>query len=349
MSTRMRRGQPRPHHPADPPNPAPVPAHEKQHAFPLGGLSRLLTVAMLAFVLIFAFRPTAYQVVEASDPVIAAAGDIACDPGVSTYHSGNGTSTSCRQKYTSNLLVNTGLTAVLPLGDTQYYCGGYSAFEKVYDPTWGRVLSMTHPVIGNHEYLTSGGTGCGSSASGYFQYFGSNAGPSGKGYYSYDIGAWHIIALNSNCSKVGGCGSGSPQYTWLKNDLASHSNLCTLAYWHHPLFSSGGYTLSSVKSFWNLLYQYHADVVLNGHAHIYERFAPQTPSATADSHGIREFIVGTGGANHTYLATTARNSQVRNNNTFGVLRITLHSGSYAWKFNPESGASFTDSGSTSCH
>jgi hypothetical protein len=314
-------------------------------------LARLLAAGLLLFLLVFAIRPTAYRVVEASDPVIAAAGDIACDPSISTFRGGNGSSTSCHEKYTSNLLVNTGLTAVLPLGDTQYECGGYDAFLQSYGPTWGRVLSISHPAAGNHEYLTSGGTDCSttSNASGYFQYFGANAGTPGKGYYSFNIGAWHIIALNSNCSKVGGCGSGSPQYNWLKADLANHSNLCTLAYWHHPLFSSGGYTSTSVKPFWTLLYTYHADVVLNGHAHIYERFAEQTPSATLDSHGMREFIVGTGGGNHTALTATAANSEVRNAATFGVLRIILHSGSYAWKFVPESGATFTDSGSTACH
>jgi hypothetical protein len=205
-----------------------------------GKAARLLLAGLLLFLLVFAVRPIAYQMAEASDPVIAAAGDIACDPSISTFHNGNGSSTSCREKYTSNLLVGTGLTAVLALGDTQYECGGYDAFLKSYDPSWGRVLSMTHPALGNHEYLTSGGTDCASGAAGYFDYFGSSAGSPGKGYYSFDIGAWHIIALNSNCSKVGGCGSGSPQYNWLKSDLAAHSNLCTLAFWHHPLFSSGG-------------------------------------------------------------------------------------------------------------
>ncbi len=347
MRSHSHLGQPRP-------GSSPTPAIQPHDAVPknrqpvLGGVVRVLLVGLLAFVLVFAFRPTAYQVVEASDPVIAAAGDIACDPSSPTYNSGNGSSTSCHQKYTSNLLVNTGLTAVLDLGDNQYNCGGYTAYKEVYDPTWGRVLSMTHPVPGNHEYLTSGGTDCGSNAAGYFEYFGSSAGPSGKGYYSYNIGAWHIIALNSNCSQVGGCGSGTPQYNWLKNDLATHSNFCTLAYWHHPLFSSGGYTSAAVKAFWDLLYTYHADVVLNGHAHIYERFAPQTPSGTASTSGMREFIVGTGGGNHTAIGTIAANSQVINNNTFGVLRLILHSGSYVWSFTPESGATFTDSGSTAC-
>jgi hypothetical protein len=217
-----------------------------------------------------------------------------------------------------------------------------------YNLSWGRFKSITRPVPGNHEYLTSGGTDCASSASGYFQYFGSLAGTQGKGYYSYDVGAWHIIALNSNCGNVGGCSSGSPQYNWLKSDLAAHTNKCVLAYWHHPLFSSGGYTSSAIKPFWSLLYTYHADVVLNGHAHIYERLAPQSPSGAADSHGIREFIVGTGGSNHTSLGTAAPNSQVRSSTVYGVLRIVLHSGSYAWSFVPQSGQTFSDTGSTAC-
>ncbi len=322
-----------------------------RHAlFSIGRIPRFLLASSIAFLLATTIPPSAYQVALASDPVIAAAGDIACDPAASGFNGGLGTSSICRQKYTSDLLVNTGLTAVLDLGDNQYACGGYQAFLESYAPSWGRVKSITHPAVGNHEYITSGGTDCSTNAAGYFEYFGSAAGTQGKGYYSFNIGSWHIIALNSNCGNIGGCASGSAEYTWLKNDLASHSNLCTLAYWHHPLFSSGGYTTTSVKPFWQLLYTYHADVILNGHAHIYERFALQSPSGAADSsHGIREFIVGTGGSNHTSLGTVAANSQVRNATTYGVLRIILHSGSYAWKFVPQSTQSFTDSGSTACH
>jgi acid phosphatase type 7 len=289
----------------------------------------------------------------ASDPVIAAAGDIACDPMQSTFNNGSGTSNSCRQKYTSNLLVNAGLTAVLDLGDNQYYCGGYNAFLQSYDLSWGRVKSITHPSVGNHEYLTSGGTDCTSSnegAAGYFDYFGSAAGKPGQGYYSFNVGAWHIIALNSNCSNVGGCGSGSPQYKWLQADLAAHTNYCTLAYWHIPLFSSGGRANSNSKPFWQLLYNYDADVILNGHDHIYERFGPQDPNGVADSaRGIREFIVGTGGSDHTTIVKVVPNSLVRNTDTFGVLKLTLHPASYSWQFVPESGKTFTDSGSRLCH
>jgi chitodextrinase len=289
----------------------------------------------------------------ASDPVIAAAGDIACDPTNSSFNAGNGTSNSCRQKYTSDLLVNANLAAVLPLGDNQYYCGGYQAFLQSYDLSWGRVKGITHPVVGNHEYLTSGGTGCttaNAGAAGHFNYFGAAAGQPGKGYYSYDIGAWHLIALNSNCGDAGGCGSSSPQGQWLEADLAVHSNLCTLAYWHIPLFSSGGRASSNTQSFWQALYNHNADLILAGHDHIYERFAPQTPGGTLDTvRGIREFIVGSGGANHTSLATIFANSEVRNVDTYGVLKLTLHPTSYDWQFVPEAGQTFADSGTTQCH
>jgi acid phosphatase type 7 len=293
----------------------------------------------------------------ASDPVIAAAGDIACDPANSKFGGGNGVPTdpgACHQKYTSDLLVDAGLAAVLPLGDIQYYCGGYQAFLQSYDLSWGRVKDITHPVVGNHEYLTSGGTDCTSAnagAAGYFNYFGTAAGNQGQGYYSYDIGTWHLIALNSNCEDAGGCSPSSPQGQWLESDLNAHSNFCTLAYWHIPLFSSGGYTAENSQSFWQTLYNHNVDLILNGHAHIYERFAPQAPNGTSDiARGMREFIVGSGGANHTDLtATTASNSEERNDKTFGVLKLTLRSTNYEWQFVPEAGQTYTDIGRGACH
>jgi hypothetical protein len=289
----------------------------------------------------------------AGDPVIAAAGDIACDPANTAFNNGLGNSASCRQKYTSDLLVSMAPSAVLDLGDNQYYCGGYQAFVQSYNLSWGRVKSITHPSVGNHEYLISGGTGCttaNAGAAGYFQYFGAAAGSAGQGYYSFDIGTWHIIALNSNCENVGGCGSTSAQYKWLQADLAAHTNLCTLAYWHIPLFSSGGRATANSLPFWNLLYAANADLILNGHDHIYERFAPQTPTGALDPvRGIPEFIVGTGGSDHTSITTIAANSLVRNASTYGVLKLTLHAGSFNWRFVPEAGKTFTDSGTTACH
>ena len=293
------------------------------------------------------------SVAGVGDPVVAAAGDIACDPTNGHYFGGNGDAVTCRQKYTADILANGGFAAILALGDNQYFCGGYSAFLQVYDKSWGRVKASTHPVVGNHEFLTSGGTGCdptNTAAAGYYKYFGAAAGQAGKGYYSYNIGAWHLVALNSNCGDIGGCSSGSAEYNWLAADLAAHPNFCTLAYWHIPLFSSGGRAASNMRSIWKLLYDNGADLVLSGHDHIYERFAPQTSTAVRDTaRGMRSFIVGTGGANHTSVETVAANSELRNASTYGVLKLTLHSTSYDWKFVPEAGKTFTDSGTAQCH
>jgi chitodextrinase len=315
----------------------------------LGSVGILLAGALVPFLPASSIATTA----AAGDPVIAAAGDIACDPTNTHYFGGAGDSNTCNQRATSDMLVNGGYAAVLPLGDNQYYCGGLSAFDQSYDPSWGRVKSMTHPVVGNHEYLTSGGTGCDPSnaaANGYFSYFGSAAGQKGQGWYSYDIGTWHLVALNSNCGDAGGCGSGTPQYNWLSADLAAHQNTCTLAYWHIPLFSSGGRAASNMRSLWALLYSKGADLVLEGHDHIYERFAPQTSTGVLDNAlGIRSFIVGTGGANHTSIATIAANSQVRDATTFGILQLTLHPSSYDWKFLPVPGKTFSDTGTGACH
>jgi len=276
------------------------------------------------------------------DPAIGAAGDIACDPTSSSFNGGNGTSGSCRQKAVSDVMLNANLTAVLALGDIQYEDGVLSKYYESYDPSWGRLKNITRPVVGNHEYLTAG-------ASGYFTYFGAAAGDPTKGYYSYDIGAWHIIALNSNCSKVGGCGAGSTQEQWLKADLAAHPNICTLAYWHHPKFSSGQHgSRSDYDVFWKALYAAGVEAVLNGHDHIYERFDPQNPGGAADPNGIQQFVVGTGGKNHTSIASVQPNSAARNTDTSGFLKLTLHAASYDWQFVPESGKTFTESGTRNC-
>ncbi len=289
----------------------------------------------------------------ASDPVIAVAGDIACDPASSSFNAGNGTSTACRQKYTSDLLVGANLAGVLMLGDGQYECGSLQAFMQSYDLSWGRVKSITYPVLGNHEYQTTGSTNCTSAnagAAGYFDYFGAAAGTRGQGYYSFDIGAWHLIALNSNCTEVGGCTNSSPQGQWLQADLAAHTNMCTLAFFHHPLFSSGSHKSSNALPFWQLLYQHNTDLILDGHDHLYERFAPQSPNGTADPvMGIRQFTVGTGGEDHHPLSTIAANSEARSADTFGVLKLTLHPTSYDWQYVSEAGGTFTDSGSSPCH
>jgi lysophospholipase L1-like esterase len=284
----------------------------------------------------------AHEVLE--NPVIAAAGDIACDPADPSYNGGLGTATACRMKYTSDLLVNLNPAAVFTLGDNEQSDGALWKFQQSFDPTWGRVKSIIHPAVGNHEYGTPG-------ASGYFSYFGTAAGDPSKGYYSFDIGAWHIIVLNGNCNRVGGCGAGSPQEQWLKEDLAASPAACTLAYWHQPRFSSGGHGDNlAYDAWWQDLYNAGADVVLNGHDHYYERFAPQTPAGIADQvYGIREFVVGTGGHSHSLFGSIHSTSEVRNSDTFGILKLTLRSDSYDWQFVPESGRQFTDSGTGRCH
>jgi hypothetical protein len=281
---------------------------------------------------------------KSNDPVIAAAGDIACDPSNPNYNQGNGREPDCQMKATAQLLTNGGFAAVLPLGDNQYNRGTLAAFKKSYDPTWGRVKAIARPAVGNHEYYSAG-------AKGYYQYFGAAAGDPDKGYYSYDLGSWHLIVLNSNCDRVGGCGAGSPQEKWLKADLAAHSQACTLAYWHHPRFSSGPHgSDSAYEAFWKDLYASGVEIVLNGHDHNYERFAPQTASGKADpKRGIREFVVGTGGSSHYRFKSIQPNSQVRNADTYGVLKLTLHPKSYSWQFMPVAGKTFTDSGTDSCH
>ena len=270
-------------------------------------------------------------------------GDIACDPTLSGFNNGVGTPTTCEQLATSDLAVNKGYAAVLGLGDLQYQMGAYSAFIGSYDLSWGRVKSITKPAPGNHEYETTG-------ASGYYKYFGAAAGDPSKGYYSYDVGTWHLVALNSNCGVVS-CSKGSAQETWLRADLAAHPAACTLVYWHHPMYSSGEHGDNpSVAALYQAAYDGGVDVALAGHDHDYERFAPQNPAGQVDTaKGIREFVAGTGGKSHYAITTVHANSQVHNDNTFGVLELTLHTDSYDWKFHPIAGATFTDSGTQRCH
>ncbi|HEX6466125.1 MAG TPA: metallophosphoesterase [Terriglobales bacterium] len=282
-------------------------------------------------------------------PLLAAAGDIACDPNSSFFHNGRGDRTHCHMKATSDLVLSLKPTAVLALGDTQYETGSPSAYARSYGPTWGRFKAITHPVLGNHEDRTS-------RASGYFNYFGDAAGTPGQGYYSFNLQSWHLIALNSNCNRVGGCGEGSPELEWLKKDLAANHSACILAFWHHPRFSSGLHGSNrELEPFWNALYDAGADVVLVGHDHDYERFAPLTPAGRLDEkRGIRQFVVGTGGKNQRgflhfvpALGYNSRFSEARFL-SFGVIEMELAPNFYVWKFIAENGK-VLDSGSAACH
>jgi acid phosphatase type 7 len=271
---------------------------------------------------------------ESEDPVLVGAGDIAsCDD-------------LAGAEATAKLIDKIPGT-VFAAGDLAYPDGSDEQFAKCYAPTWGRFKDRTRPAPGNHEYHKGGG------ATGYARYFGAAAGDPEKAYYSYELGAWHIVVLNSECVEVGGCDEASPQGQWLKQDLAQRPVGCTLAYFHKPLFSSGGKHGNDpeMKPLWNVLYHAGADIVINGHDHDYERFAPQDPEGHMDArHGIREFVVGSGGKNsHRQMGTPKPNSEARNDDAFGVLKLTLHPKGYDWEFVPEAGKTFKDSGSDACH
>jgi Calcineurin-like phosphoesterase len=263
---------------------------------------------------------------SATDPVVVAAGDIAEVGG--------------HQRLTSDRVLELDPDRVLLLGDNQYRSGRLAEYRSLYGPTWGRFKTRTRPVPGNHEYETP-------RAAGYFAYFGRLARPKGRSYYSFDLGGWHLIALNSSIDH----GPGSAQERWLRADLVATAKRCILAYWHFPRFSSGAHQgdWGSVGAFWNDLFDARADVVLSGHEHSYERFARQTPWAKAHRQGIRQFVVGTGGAHLLGFAARQPNSQVRIGNAHGVLELVLHPASYQWRFVSEDGAVLDRGGPVTCH
>lgn len=279
------------------------------------------------------------------DPVIVAAGDIS----TRTTVGGN--------KSTSDLIASIKPDDVIALGDDQYPAGALADYQSFFGPTWGRFQAKIHPAPGNHEYVTD------TTAAGYFSYFGPAATPLDptctagcQGYYSYDVGSWHLVALNTNdangtdCPYVG-CQAGSPQLQWLQSDLAGTTQPCILAYFHHPRWSSGSShgSTPAMGAIWDVLYAARTDVVLNGHEHNYERFAKQDPNGVASDAGIREFVVGTGGNGLYGFGTPIANSEIRDSTSKGVLKLTLHANSYDWQFQPAAGT-FTDSGSnTACN
>jgi len=261
----------------------------------------------------------------ATDPVFVGAGDIAACG-------------SDGAEMTARLLDQIQGT-VFTLGDNAYESGTAKQFRDCYDPTWGRHKARTRPSPGNHDYVTPG-------AAAYYDYFGESAGPDRHGYYSFELGAWHIVSLNSEID----AGPESAQAQWLAADLAAHPAACTLAYWHKPIFSSGSVHGNDrhMRPIWNILAHAGADVVLNGHDHIYERFAPQTVDGVADPQGMREFIVGVGGAEPYGIGEIQPNSEVRAKGLFGVLKLTLHAASYDWEFVPAKAGAFSDAGNAGC-
>ena len=270
------------------------------------------------------------------NPIVGAAGDISCRPDQLP------SPTECQQGATSDVLVRAQPDVVAMLGDGQYDRAAADEFPA-YDASWGRLYDRSRPTTGNHEYLTARGAP-------YFAYFGNRAGEASRGYYSYDVGTWHVVVLNGNCSVVP-CFRSSEQEQWLRADLAAHPNRCTLAYWHQPRFSSAQTARENlnVQPLWEDLQAAGAELVLTGHVHNYERFAPQSPTGEPDPNGIREFVVGTGGRDLNPLRQVRRNSQARTTDTFGVLFLTLRDGSYDWRFVPAAGSDFTDGGLGRCH
>lgn len=286
-------------------------------------------------------------------PLLTAAGDIACDPRSPHFKGGRGRGDNCRQLATSRLLRNA--DRVLALGDNRYEHGSLRNFRRSYDRSWGRYISKTRAVIGNHEYGPPESPNLG--ARGYWDYFGvRRAGRRGRGWHSFNLGTWHIVVLNSQCfgssnptnmqPKVG-CGNGSWQVKWLRRDLsANQDKSCTLAAWHHPRFSSkGGWR--EVNPFWRTLQEAGADVVLSGHHHVYERFAPQRANGSASPTGIRQFIVGTGGKNLADPFRRATPNSEKRIRELGVLKLRLGSGSYGWRF-ARTGGRVLDRGVTAC-
>ncbi len=292
---------------------------------------------------------------------IAAAGDIACNPADPNYNGGAGQNGFCQQGATADLIAHGTYDHVLALGDEQYDCGSLDAFNASYDASWGRFVGRTLPVPGNHEAKPTsdyGEAGCSKSQTGYFTYFANHgvgiaAGVNGNGYYSLDLGSWHLVAINSNCESIGGCGAGSPQETWLRSDLVAHPSQCTLAFWHEAAWSTTGKThgVTAMRPIWADLANAGVELVLAGHFHHYERFGDLNAAGqpVANGAGMREIVQGTGGENQGPFgnAKPIAGSEVRTSG-YGALALTLASGGYSWQY-LQVGGSVADSGSDTCH
>ena len=284
----------------------------------------------------------AQPVRSAAQVVVVAAGDIACPADKSLLTEEKSSPHSCRMQETAGLIGQVGPDAVLALGDNQYPSGSLKEYVASYEASWGKFKAITFPVPGNHDYGSP-------EAKGYFAYFGPRAGDPDKGYYSYDLGAWHVVALNSECAHVGGCQQGSPQEQWLRADLAAHPTRCTLAYWHKPRYSSGNHGADvEMGDLWSDLMAADVEVVLSGHDHDYERLAPLDNEGQPSPQGVRSFVVGTGGDTHYKFQRPVAGSQFRLASTYGLLELTLHATSYDWSFLASPGGAVMDSGSAQC-
>jgi Calcineurin-like phosphoesterase len=286
---------------------------------------------------------------------VAAAGDIACDPNSPNFNKGRGVKDFCHQKATSDLIKKMSPDAVFALGDLQYQAGSLYNFEESYGPTWGRFKDITYPILGNHEYGSPG-------AEGYFAYFGSRAAPQEpdclaacRGYYSFDLGPWHVVALNNICTELpdrDGCGHRSAQNRWLEKDLkaADRTAACTVVLMHEPRWSSSHRNSPELTALITTMYHNGVDLVLSGDSHTYERFAPQTPSSRVDkTRGITQIVIGTGGAHFTNLQPRGPNSAASRDHVFGVLQLTLQDGRFKWDYRADPATPFHDSGSQDCH
>jgi acid phosphatase type 7 len=298
-------------------------------------LAALLVAAGLGVLVAASFMGDDDDGADTGEFVLLAAGDIAeCD--------------RLGDEATAELLDAYPDATIATLGDNAYPEGTLQQFVECYEPSWGRHKERTRPAVGNHDHSTK-------DAAGHFEYFGEAAGEFDKYYYGYDLGDWHVVVLNSDCWRVGGCNPDDPQGQWLEEELAASPAQCTLAYWHRPPFSSGRYgdrkDTARVQPLWEMIYDMGVDVLLTGHEHSYERFAPMNGSGERDDErGVRLFVVGTGGGNlRNFAGDPLPTTEVRNSETWGVLKLTLKSAGYDWEFVPVEGGTFADSGSGSCH
>jgi hypothetical protein len=299
---------------------------------------QLIAVLLLGFAVLLSQSARTQPKADKEAYILVGAGDIA-------WCGGDG------DERTANLIEQVQPDAVFTLGDNAYENGTEAEFEGCYEPSWGRFKNITYPAVGNHDYGGEGYENKDASAydaTPYFDYFGERAGNPEESWYSYDLGHWHVVVLNSMCGLVGGCFEGSQQMEWLEKDLAGREEQCVLAYWHHPMFSSGFHGDDPrMKRAWEILYEHEAELILSGHDHTYERFTPMNPRGEYDAWGLRQFVVGTGGRVLRDFNSPEPGSETAIAGKNGILKLTLHSNAYEWDFMTVDGES-PDTGSQSC-